>query len=295
LTLWSSWSSVPDAPFLSAAVLAEWLDGGQSFRWRKQPTGEWQGQWLDHVVQLRQDPSGHLEWRSPAGRTRHTAPALRRYLALDTPFDEIADALPHRSDAVLAAAMRAWPRTRLLRQPFGETLLGFLCSSNKRILQIRQMMDALAASLGEEVAPGLHRLPSWEELASVSEERIRACKLGYRAAFVSGTARFIASRPGWLDEVEALSYTEARIKLCELPGVGEKVADCVLLYGGGNLESFPVDTWILQVMEAEYGLKGWSLQQITRFSRVHFGPSAGLAQQYFFSWIRNRKRESQAT
>ncbi|WP_404420635.1 DNA glycosylase [Nibricoccus sp. IMCC34717] len=290
----SPWSLLPDAPILPDRVLTEWLDGGQSFRWRRQEDGAWQGQWLGHLVQLRQDSRARLEWRTLAGTKKETAPALRRYLALDTPFDALADALPFRSDPVLAAAMAAWPGTRLLRQPFGETLLGFLCSSNKRILQIRQMMDALAASLGEEVAPGLHRLPSWEELASVSEERIRACKLGYRAAFVAGTARFLAERPGWLDEVEALPYAEARSRLCELPGVGEKVADCVLLYGGGKLESFPVDTWILQVMEAEYGLSGWSLQQIARFGRVHFGPAAGLAQQYFFSWIRNRKQAGPA-
>ncbi|MDX2186725.1 MAG: DNA glycosylase [Opitutaceae bacterium] len=275
---------------LAPRVLTEWLDGGQSFRWRLQEDGSWQGQWLDHIVRLRQRTDGSLEWRCLSGKDRQTLPALRRYLALDTPFDSLADALPHRSDSVLAEAMARWPGVRLLRQPFDETLLGFLCSSNKRISQIRQMMDLLARNLGAEVAPGLHRLPTWPELASVSEESLRACKLGYRAAHIQGTARFLAGAPGWLEETEAMPYAEARERLCLLPGVGEKIADCVLLYGGGKLESFPVDTWILKVMETAYALQGWSLPQIAHFGRAHFGAAAGLAQQYFFCWARHDPR-----
>jgi len=76
----------------------------------------------------------------------------------------------------------------------------------------------------------------------------------------------------------------------ELPGVGAKVADCVLLFGAGKLEAFPVDTWILKAMAKRYDLTGWKPDQITHFGRQHFGPLAGLAQQYLFAYERAQAR-----
>jgi N-glycosylase/DNA lyase len=72
--------------------------------------------------------------------------------------------------------------------------------------------------------------------------------------------------------------------------VGEKVADCVLLFGAGRLEAFPVDVWILKTMERRYGLAGWKPAQVAQFGRAHFGPLAGLAQQYLFAWERTEAR-----
>ena len=74
--------------------------------------------------------------------------------------------------------------------------------------------------------------------------------------------------------------------MCELPGVGEKIADCVLLFAAGRLEAFPVDVWIFKAMAQRYGLAGWKPAQIAHFGRTHFGPLAGLAQQYLFAWER---------
>src|SRR5262249_30242419 len=110
--------------------------------------------------------------------------------------------------------------------------------------------------------------------------------LGFRARHIHGTARFLAARPGWLDATAAMPYAAAKERLLELPGVGEKVADCVLLFGAGRLEAFPVDTWVLKSLARRYGLIGWKPAQIARFGRVHFGVHAGLAQQYLFAWER---------
>src|SRR5204863_5786276 len=103
-----------------------------------------------------------------------------------------------------------------------------------------------------------HRLPTWSELAIVPETELRACLLGFRARYIHQTAQFIAAQPGWLEETEAASYAEAKARLMSLPGVGEKVADCVLLFGAGKLEAFPVDTWIIKAMARRYGLDGWT-------------------------------------
>jgi N-glycosylase/DNA lyase len=126
-------------------------------------------------------------------------------------------------------------------------------------------------------------------LAEFTEAQLRTCKLGFRARYVHQTARFLAEHPGWLNETEQLPYAEAKARLLHLPGVGEKIADCVLLFGAGRLEAFPVDVWIIAAMRRRYGLAGWKPAQVAHFGRVHFGPYAGLAQQYLFAWERKNR------
>ncbi len=281
---WSGWQPVAPRLTPAPATLAETLDGGQSFRWHC-VDGVWTGLWSDHLVLLRLADDG-LAWRAPSAPSPANATALPRYLALDTDWAALTDSLPWRSDAHLAQCIDAFPGLRLLRQPFGETLLGFLCSATKQIVQIKQMVALLARRHGREVAPGHHRLPTWAELASVSEPELRRCLLGFRAKYIHASACFIARRPGWLEETEHLPYPAAKARLLELPGVGEKVADCVLLFGAGRLEAFPVDTWVLKSLARRYRLAGWKPAQVAHFGRTHFGPRAGLAQQYLFAWER---------
>lgn len=281
---WSNWQPLPGNWQPSPAVLAETLDGGQSFRWAL-VDGVWTGLWNGGVTQLRSQ-SEHLHWRAPTALESSVAVALPRYLGLDRDWDGLTDSLPWRSDAHLATCIAAYPGLRILRQPFGETLLGFLCSATKQIVQIKQMCALLAERHGMSIAPGHHRLPTWAELADIPEKHLRACLLGFRAKYIHGTAKFIARHPGWLEETEQLPYAEAKARLIELPGVGEKVADCVLLFGAGKLEAFPVDTWVLKSLARRYGLDDWKPAQVAHFGRTHFGPLAGLAQQYLFAWER---------
>jgi N-glycosylase/DNA lyase len=285
LVTWSGWQPLPGDWSPSAAVLAETLDGGQAFRWRRDPQGVWTGVWSELVVQLR-TAGGQPEWRAPAGLAAQAVDSLTRYLPLDEAWLSRTDALPWRGDPHLADCVRAFPGLRLLRQPFGETLLGFLCSATKQIVQIRQMVALVADRHGAEIVPGFRRLPRWDEIAGVPEADLRACQLGFRARYIHQTAQFLASRPGWLDETEHAPYAVAKARLLELPGVGEKVADCVLLFGAGRLEAFPVDTWILKSLERRYQLTGWKPAQLAQFGRAHFGPLAGYAQQYLFAWER---------
>ena len=255
----------------------------------------WTGIWADNVAQLR-SLGDAIEWRAPVARQAEVEARLHRYLALDTDWSQITGSLPWRSDEHLAKCIAAYPGLRLLRQPLGETLLGFLCSATKQIVQIKQMVALLADRHGSPLpVPGaadLHRtiatqrLPTWPELAAIPEKDLRACLLGFRARYIHQTARYLAERPGWLEETEHLPYPAAKARLLELPGVGEKVADCVLLFGAGKLEAFPVDTWILKALARRYQLTGWKPAQVAHFGRTHFGPNAGVAQQYLFAWER---------
>ena len=308
---WTRWQPLAGLPPLSPAVLAETLDGGQAFRWQRLPDNSWLGLWGAHVARLRLDAHERVEWSAPAGICDHVGPALARYLGLDRDFAGLTDTLPWRSDPHLARCVVSLSGLRILRQPFGETLLGFLCSATKQIVQIKQMIALLAERHGAPLPPAagpangtsglpiakgsavptFHRLPTWDELARVPETELRACLLGFRARYISQTAQYLAAHPGWLEETETLPYREAKERLCSLPGVGEKVADCVLLFGAGRLEAFPVDVWILKTLVRRYGLDGWSTPQLAQFGRVHFGPLAGLAQQFLFAWERQEARK----
>lgn len=300
---WSPWNTLPALPACSAETLAELLDGGQAFRWHlinpDADRARWIGAWDTHVVQLRANAAGRVEWSTPLGREASAAAALARYCGADQDFPARVDALPWRSDQHLARCIAAFPGLRILRQPFGETLLCFLCSATKQIVQIKQMVALLAERHGQLLTPeGLRvddaplptaarfRLPTWAELARVPEAELRSCLLGFRAKYIAETARFLAKHSGWLAETETLPYATAKERLCSLPGVGEKVADCVLLFGAGRLEAFPVDVWILKTMAKRYGLDGWKPAHVAHFGRTHFGGNAGLAQQYLFAWER---------
>ncbi|OAM87985.1 DNA-binding protein [Termitidicoccus mucosus] len=306
--VWTSWRSVPGMPAISAGTLAELLDGGQAFRWHRRPDGTWLGVWADCVARLSLGPEPMpqknagsrdagdgiprtLRWSAPRALSRRVERALPAYLACDADFGALADALPWRSDAHLARSLAAFPGLRILRQPFGETLLGFICSATKQIVQIKQMLALLAVRHGAEIAPGIHRLPTWAELALVSEDQLRGCLLGFRARHIHRAAAFLAARPGWLDETARLPYPTAKERLCALPGVGEKIADCALLFGAARLEAFPVDVWVLRALQNRYALDGWSPAQIARFGRAHFGPHAGLAQQFLFAFERRAKTQ----
>jgi N-glycosylase/DNA lyase len=326
-SLWSDWQPLAlNPPPRDARVLAELLDGGQAFRWnrsisassanpafhviREKPSGEkpaenalseiWLGTWNDCIAEVRL-ANGELHCRAPATIASTASTTIARYFGGEPDQAALLDSLPWRSDAHLARCLEEFRGLRILRQPFGETLLGFLCSATKQIVQIKQMLALLAERHGSPVSErrgvsserlpvsALHRLPTWPELALIPEAELRACLLGFRARYIHQTAKFLMAHPGWLEETEKLPYAEAKIRLCSLPGVGEKVADCVLLFGAGRLEAFPVDVWILKTMAARYSLVGWKPAQVAQFGRAHFGPLAGLAQQYLFAYERRHR------
>lgn len=269
-------------PDLDERALEETLTGGQAFRWYRDPSGDsWTGIWLDHAVRLKlAGPRGlAVEPLSP------TAPAIvEAYLGFDR-LPALKAVLPLEADPVLKERERQWGGLSLLRQPAGETLLAFICSSNKQILQIRAMLHQLARAYGRPV-PGtpFHRLPDWTELAGVSEAGLRACGLGYRAAHIAGTAAFLQRHGGFLESVAAMEPGAARGALQQLPGVGPKVAECVRLFGLGHCDAFPVDTWIARRMAIHYpDLEGWPRDRIATFARLHYGRAAGLAQQWLFA------------
>lgn len=211
---------------------------------------------------------------------------LRTYLDLDRDYEDLLGRLPCAGDSLLGAARECFPGLRILRQPLDETLLCFICSANKRISQIRRMVSSLAERMGASLTPQHRRLPTWEEIAGAGEDELRRCGLGYRASHLHRTALFLSGRPEFLPSAAKAPYGEALAQMRELPGVGEKVAACTLLFGAGRFEAFPRDTWILSVLRHGYGLHDRSDRDLRAFAEEHFQPAPGLAQQLLFAYAR---------
>ncbi|MCC5841054.1 MAG: DNA-binding protein [Opitutales bacterium] len=277
------WTVVDSNLRLSPRVFQELLDGGQSFSWDAVGERAYAGVAGGHAWQIRLSDSGQIEAHSPTGGE---ALWIQRYFGAEKDFAALTDALPWRSDPVLRSAFAAFPGLRILRQEAGETLLGFICSSTKQIVQIKDILRRLARRFGRPLADGFHAVPTWADLAAINEGDLREEKMGYRARFICETAEILAGAPDYLDGLADLPFTEAKARLLALPGVGEKIADCVLLFGAGRLEAFPVDTWIAKILREAYRLPDWSTDALRRFGEIHFGEAAGLAQQFLFAYAR---------
>lgn len=266
--------------------LATTLDCGQAFRWRQTATG-WEGV-IDHRwVSLQQNRDGIT--------ARTAAPPedwrwLEHYLQTQVDFEGIRAAFP--ADAHLKNALRAHHGLRLLRQPPWECLASFILSSTKQIVQIRQIIALLCDRFGEPVPTDgttpWHSFPSARRLAAASEVELRACKMGFRAAYLRAAAQAVASEELKLDELGQLPFAEARLRLMDLPGVGEKIADCTLLFSFGYPEAFPVDVWVARALR-HYYFRGRNipLPRLRNFAARRWKHCGGYAQQYLFHHIRH--------
>ncbi|MEM2123771.1 MAG: DNA glycosylase [Methanolinea sp.] len=215
---------------------------------------------------------------------------VRDYFALDVDLPSILSEID--IDPVIGRAISRCAGLRIVRQPPWECLASFICATYASIPGIRKRVSLLREYLGEPVPggePGLHAFPSVDAVARAGDDLIRRCRLGYRARYLAETARILSGRPGWAEEIASLPSPEARRELQKLPGVGMKVADCVLLFSLGKGEAFPVDIWIKRAVEELYfGGQTMPIKQVYDFGK-RFGKYAGYAQEFLYYYARTRR------
>jgi len=278
----------PDASQVSLSLMAHGLDleatltSGQTFSWKRTVDGRWRG-WIDRRPCIVWSQGDSLR-AAGSGLTRD---AVNKYFALDLPVREIFATFP--SDPWLEKARAFAPGLRILRQEPWETLCNFICSSLKQIAQIEQINHELRRAFGDEIGEGLHSFPDASRLALATETELRACKLGFRARHLFVAARQVASIEVSLERIAALPTAEAREYLIRIRGVGEKVANCILLFAYGRPEVFPIDVWVERVLRRLYFNNSRRVKQerMRAFADSYFGPYRGYAQQFLFHWIRN--------
>lgn len=266
--------------------LAATLDSGQVFRWTP-VDGGWEGIVAGRWVRLTAS-AGALTAETCEPQTDWAW--LARWLRVDDDLTAILATFP--PDPPLQAAVSVCRGLRLLRQEPWECLASFILSSTKRIAHIRRIVATLCARFGAAVSvppgrpPGF-AFPSPERLAEVSETDLRACGMGFRAPYLRAAAQAVASGALRLELLPKLALTEARRRLMALPGVGRKIADCVLLFAAGFEAAFPVDVWVLRALRQLYfPRRRVPPRRLLAFTETHFGPHAGYAQQYLFHYMR---------
>jgi N-glycosylase/DNA lyase len=267
-------SEIPCARF----DLAKTLGSGQVFHWFLE--GEtFSGLIGTELVSLRQ-VGDVLEI------LRGDDASIARYFALDHPLEEIVNSFP--TDVSMSAATEFCQGLRIMRQPAWECLATFITSALKQVPHIRQISLTLRSRYGERIEEGFHTYPTPGALADAGEAALREAGLGFRAKNLAGAARMVAEGQIDLEKLRALPANELREELCRLPGVGEKVANCVLLFAYERLESFPIDVWIERVLRELYFAKKRNVtsKRLRDFSASYFGPYGGYAQQYLFHHAR---------
>jgi N-glycosylase/DNA lyase len=272
--------------------LAMTLNSGQVFHWEKIGDGFY-GMIGDRAVYVEQ--RGDI-LKVRFGETRALPKVVARYFALDHPLEEICASFPR--DPVMDAARDFCRGLRIIRQPQWECLATFICSSMKQVAHIRQISRALRQRFGQrkQICGGeVFSFPSPDALARATERELRKCGLGYRAKNLLATAKRVASGEADLDSWRALSQRQLREHFCELPGVGMKVANCVMLFAYERISAFPIDVWIERVLREKYFVRARKVttKAMAEFVTNYFGAHGGYAQQYLFHHARmTGKRKS---
>lgn len=263
--------------------LASSLGSGQVFHWTDHG-GVWWGALGDSEIWLRQD--GERVFCPPGEECK-----VRHFLALDHDMEVIGKSLARRG-AALRRAIAFAPGLRILRQPKWECLASFITSPLKQIAHIRAISLTLRERYGQRVGEGpngmgIYSYPRAVDLARAGESALRQCALGYRAKGLAATAALVADGRADLEAWADLPTPELRTRLMTLPGVGPKIADCVLLFAFSRLEAFPVDVWISRAVRDGY-FEGAEMSEraIIAFAARRFGAYAGYAQQYLFHHAR---------
>jgi N-glycosylase/DNA lyase len=284
--------------------LEKTLNSGQVFHWESHGDG-FVGTIEDLPVSVRQkkqtlyleggETPRHSPVRFGPGSRELAPPSLKElvsnYFALDHQLTDICRSFP--DDRVMNAAADYCRGLRIIRQPKWECLATFICSSMKQVAHIRQISHALRKRFGEARQIGgqsLHTFPSAARVAQSSETELQKCGLGYRAKNLLATAQLVSGGQAHTEAWARLPDSELAANLSALPGVGPKVANCVMLFAYERLRAFPIDVWIERVLREQYfaGKRKPTTAKLRAFSADYFGEHGGYAQQYLFHHARTR-------
>lgn len=275
-----------------ALNIALTLETGQAFRWRQE--SEWYcGVVGRNVWKVRQAGRAIelLSWPQPASTL---AAEARSYFRLDDDLPAIYRELG--CDERVARAIRKYRGLRIVRQDPWECMVSFIISAYSNVKRITKHIEDLGRACGDPITfDGVtrHTFPSAARLAELGERDFRDMGLGYRARYLARLSHDILERGLDLTSLRACPYEEAKATLLTIHGIGDKVADCILLFSMDKLEAFPIDVWVRRALTDWYF--PWDKvtdRALHLWAAEHFGPHAGYAQQYLFH---QRRLQGQST
>lgn len=212
------------------------------------------------------------------------------FFDLNRDYGEIKSTLS--SDSVMREAISYGDGIRILNQDLWESVVSFIISASNNIPRIKGIIERFCESFGEKIEymGGLYySFPTPEKVASLTREDLSVIRAGYRDKYILDAAKKFCS--GELSDkyIKSISTPDAKKALMSINGIGNKVSDCILLFGLGRADSFPVDVWIKRIMEYCYFDSEKSISEISKFAEDKFGILGGFAQQYLFFYARENK------
>ena len=274
---------------LSDFELAHIFECGQCFRWRKVNDNKYIGVIKNGVVEIEKTTPNSIcvNYESYEDDSQTFEEIIREYLDLNTNYTEIKKVIS-KDDLNLQKAIEYGRGIRILNQDPWEMLISFIISAANNIPRISKTIENISKKYGKEIAFGgekYYLFPTPEELSKASIEDLRALNLGFRDKYVYGATQMVCKGEIDLNTILEMDYTKAKKELKRVAGVGDKVADCILLFSMKKHEAFPVDTWIKKVMSELYN-ESKDIKKIASFAEEKFGKNAGIAQQYLFYYMR---------
>ena len=261
---------------------------GQCFRWNQDEDGTYVGVFGNNVVRVKKDGNSVFFRGVCEG---NIAEVCQEYFDLNTDYDYIKNTLSN-VDEYLKQSISYGHGIRILKQDLWETLISFIISANNNIPRIKMIIERICRKYGKKIEfenREYYTFPRPGELKNATVQDFRDLGLGFRDIRVYETVQKVLSNKINLKELEEeQNIQDLRNKLLEIPGVGPKVADCIMLFALKKYEVFPIDVWVRRVISELYFDKNEQKPQIIqKFAKEKYGNLAGLAQQYLFFWRRS--------
>lgn len=247
------------------------LDCGEAFRWAEQEDGSWSGTAYGKYLNIKEE-NGNFILKDTSLEDFENV--WRNYFDLDRDYAAICAKL--KEDELVRETIDEYYGIRILNQEPWEALVSFVISQQNNIKRIKGIIKRLCDTYGEKICDGWHAFPTSKTLSKLSVEDFEALGLGYRAKYVKKLADDVESGVIDLAAIKAMDLDDAKKTLLSIYGVGEKVANCALLFGFQFIRCFPVDVWMKRV-----------LQYYPDGLPECFSGYEGIAQQYLFHWARN--------
>lgn len=254
--------------------LADTLDCGQAFRWTQLSDNTWQGIAHSRVLKISKDSNNIILHSTNIEDFENI---WIDYFDLNRDYNSIIKLF--MQDPVLKKAIEFSNGIRILNQDPWETLCSFIISQNNNIPRIKGIIERLCSKFGEKIDENLYSFPSPDKIASASIDDLLDIKCGFRAKYILDAAQKVSTKQINLEELINTDYHTALTQLTTIYGVGEKVANCTLLFGLKHVEAFPVDVWIKKALKTLYN--GNLPANLLDY--------AGIAQQYIFNYARINK------
>ena len=262
------------------------INSGQVFLWEKNGT-DWYGINGQDILKINKN-----------GVIKSILNSKTNFFRKNDNMQEIIKSIS--KDETVKKSVKQYEGLRIFKQDPFQCMISFIISSNSNIQKIKNSLEKISKKFGKKVKiqnKEFFLFPKPEKLANASIEEIKKCGVGYRAPFIKQASKMIVLKKINFEYLEKCDYEEAKKNICLIPGVGNKVADCILLFSLNKLEAFPLDTWMIKILEKYYSNQfNIETKTITKkqYQILHekivnyFGPYCGYAQQFLFKMEREK-------